>query len=569
MLTFSDDPRVAEQQMQAVIWYLTAIGYLDGDLDESEREYVRDHIERLVARRVDAALSGDQALAAEVRAQWTQHFLEVADAVAAEVGSYFTESVADGEDSAQFVTAKLKLRCFELFKQFDDGGRKKLLAAAEAVILADGVVHPTEAAFRDELRDLLDAPEEKASVTETKNKHTEPTEPGESTVIEAARTLTPRVDDHPFLTALERRWADDAETFKTQAQADLAIIEKVMHTLDDQRARGRSRLDGKTHFDEVNAPEPFLDGHVYVWKPPAAKPIELLVIGDLHGCYSCLKAALLQADFFAKVQAHHDDPEGSPEMKLVLLGDYIDRGRFSYNGVLRAAMKLFLAAPDSVFMLRGNHEYYVELNGRVLAPVRPAEAMTSIQRIAPKEVFAAYMKLFEALPTSLVFDKTLFVHAGIPRDELIAERFTGLSSLNDPDVRFQMLWSDPSQADFVPADLQNANARFPFGRKQFQAFMSRLGLETMVRGHERVIEGFRTVYDDPDAKLLSLFSAGGATNEDLPTESNYRQVTPMALTVKFHNGVSEITPFVIDYGRFNNPKYNRFFSDSIASSPSS
>jgi predicted MPP superfamily phosphohydrolase len=59
-------------------------------------------------------------------------------------------------------------------------------------------------------------------------------------------------------------------------------------------------------------------------------------------------------------------------MKLVLLGDYIDRGRFSYNGVLRAAMRSSSRPRSDVYLLRGNHEYYVELNGRVLAPVRPA-----------------------------------------------------------------------------------------------------------------------------------------------------------------------------------------------------
>ena len=44
------------------------------------------------------------------------------------------------------------------------------------------------------------------------------------------------------------------------------------------------------------------------------------VLGDLHGCYSCLKAALLQADFFRKVQAWHDDPANNPKMVAVLLG---------------------------------------------------------------------------------------------------------------------------------------------------------------------------------------------------------------------------------------------------------
>ena len=81
----------------------------------------------------------------------------------------------------------------------------------------------------------------------------------------------------------------------------------------------------------------------------------------------------------------------------------------------------------------------------------------------------------------------------------------------------------------------------------------------MIRGHERVKEGFREVYADPDARLLSLFSAGGATNDDLPADSNYREVTPMALTVKHVAGVTQVIPFVIDYERYNDPQLNGFF----------
>jgi len=195
----------------------------------------------------------------------------------------------------------------------------------------------------------------------------------------------------------------------------------------------------------------------------------------------------------------------------------------------------------------------------VLAPVRPAEAMQGIQDIATQEVFASYMRLFEALPTSLLFERTMFVHAGIPRDATLKEKWKDLSSLNDPDIRFQMLWSDPSSADHVPDDLQAANARFGFGRKQFQRFMGTLGLRAMVRGHEKINEGFRVMYDDPQAQLMTVFSSGGKNNGDLPKESGYRSVTPMALTMRHHAGVTEVVPFELDYGRFNDPKYNAFF----------
>ena len=36
MMTFSDDPNLAEQQMHAIIFYLTTFGYIDGDFDAKE-----------------------------------------------------------------------------------------------------------------------------------------------------------------------------------------------------------------------------------------------------------------------------------------------------------------------------------------------------------------------------------------------------------------------------------------------------------------------------------------------------------------------------------------------------
>ena len=167
--------------------------------------------------------------------------------------------------------------------------------------------------------------------------------------------------------------------------------------------------------------------------------------------------------------------------------------------------------------------------------------------------------MFEELPNMLFFDELMFVHAGIPRDVDIKGRLGDMATLNDPELRFQMLWSDPSTADHIPDDLQAQNARFPFGKKQFETFMARLGCSMMVRGHEKVDAGFKTMYGDV-ASLLSLFSAGGADNFDLPQESSYRTVTPMAATIRLENGTAQVTPWLIDYKRFNDPKRNRFFA---------
>jgi hypothetical protein len=223
-------------------------------------------------------------------------------------------------------------------------------------------------------------------------------------------------------------------------------------------------------------------------------------------------------------------------------------------------MQLYLTAPDHVFVLRGNHEYYIEYRGRIYGGVKPAEAINTLVGYMPGEVFEAYMKMFEALPNLLLFDRLLFVHAGIPRDADLEEKFRDLASLNDPDLRFQMLWSDPSSADYIPADLQAQNARFPFGRLQFEAFMKRIGCTMMVRGHEKVDEGFKELYPGSPIALLNLFSAGGADNDDLPPTSSYRTVTPMACTIKVDGDVARVVPWAIDYKRYNDPRRNRFFA---------
>jgi len=286
------------------------------------------------------------------------------------------------------------------------------------------------------------------------------------------------------------------------------------------------------------------------------------VLGDLHGCYSCLKAAIHQSNFMEKVKRFKADPDNNPDVRLVLLGDYIDRGRFSYNGVLRTILNLYLTVPDHVFVLRGNHEYYIEYEGRVYGGVRPAEAINSMAGLLPVDVFSRFLDFFDAMPNMLLFDQMLFVHAGIPRDALVASKWEDLSSLNREDIRFQMLWSDPSKADSVPDDLQKASARFAFGRLQFRKFMSMIGCNVLVRGHEKVNSGFRNQWSDEDIRLFTLFSAGGSDNNDLLPDSNYREVRPMALTITSRDGIVEATPWAIDYQRYQDPTLNAFFQSA-------
>lgn len=554
MLTFSQEGAEADRQMRAVIFYLVTFGHIDGEFDASEQKFVKDYIRRLVQHRVESAIGkNDEKLRQELTHKFTTHFHEVFEGISRQVAELFTEAVADDENQEQFVHSKLKLRCFEIFKGFDQHSQELLMTSIDELIHADGDVHPAEVKFRAELAALLEDDLGVELIDEDDDDRRA------KVALRQGDSLVPPAQDDPFLAPLEQHYSAEPTKLAQQMQADLELVEKVSESLQGLRYRGTGKLDRKKTVADVDASEPFLDGHIFVERPKPGQAYELIVLGDLHGCYSCLKAVLMQTRFFEKVAAYKKAPGTAVCPRLVLLGDYIDRGMFSYQGVLRGVMQLFVEEPEHVYLLRGNHEYYFRHQGVVYGGVKPAEAINTLKPHVGEGVFTTYMNMFENLPNMLFFEKFLFVHGGIARDRLLKERFTDLASLNDPDIRFQMMWSDPSSADVIPAALQEQSARFPFGKLQCQAFLHKVGCHTLVRGHEKVDEGFRVVYDEDDLMLISLFSAGGAGNLDLPEESTYRSVTPMAMTLKYKDGVSEITPFKIHYQAFNDPKRNAFF----------
>jgi len=554
MLELDADPALADKQMCAVIFYLTTFGHIDGDFDLSEKMFVRTYIKGLVEHRVRNSAGGlTPAAQDELVAKFTAHFHEVFEAIDLQVQELFTEAVSHDEDSDKFVHSRLKLRCFELFQQFNRAGQEQLMETIDGLLMADGEAHPAEIKFRAELAELLESDLQVELVDEGVPAATTI---GPAAVRESGAAL------HPFFDQFEHDYAVDPGLMTRQIAADQQAMTRTRRLLEEWRAKGHGKLAGKRTLDDLAGEDLFLDDHTWACPPKPGRCYEITVLGDLHGCYSCLKAAIMQARFFEKVRLFREDPMRHPEPKLVLLGDYIDRGIFSLNGVLRTALLLFCTAPEHVVLLRGNHEHFIEFEGAVYGGVKPSEAIDSLKGRAPLDVFRDYMRLFEALPNVFLFDHTFFVHGGIPRDRTFKNRYQDLSSLNDPDMRFEMMWGDPSSVDVIPAALQEQSARFPFGRLQAKRFLQRIGCHTLVRGHEKINEGFRRTYDDENLQLVTLFSAGGDNNHDLPVRSSYRQVTPMALTLSYQDGRSQITPWPIEYATYNDPRRNAFFREA-------
>ncbi|MCX5744793.1 MAG: metallophosphoesterase [Proteobacteria bacterium] len=525
-------------RFEALIDLLLTVGYIDGIFDHHEKAYVGRYLDQLIAHLEVPPGSFD--------AVYARLETEIA-ALAAEV-------VELGD--AGFVRNRLKVRAVALFRGFPPVDQAVALEVIAGLVKADGTISPIERHLHEELLAHFHASPATLPAP--------PASPGPLDLlrIDPPRTLELATFTHALLDPLERPYAEDALVRGAQVGDDYELIFKAIMTWERQRARANGRLVGITDVGQLPVGTRLLDGHVHVLRPE--HPTELVVLGDLHGCYACLKAALLQSNFIARAHAYQHDPGNHPDIKLVLLGDYLDRGRFGFEGVLRAALQLLVSLPNHVIMLRGNHELLIRRGGRVVSAVNPAEAVPAIaDRVSP-DILEAYRHLFDHMPTSFLFDRTLFVHGGIPRDDTFADRYRDLSSLDDADLRFQMMWSDPIDGDHVPVDLQRESARFSFGRDQFRAFMERVGCHTMIRGHEQVDAGFRTVFDVGQRRLHTLFSAGGHDNPDLPSTSRYRNITPMGLTIRRELDALYGYTWPLAYQPFGTGTHNGLYREHVA-----
>jgi hypothetical protein len=552
LILLADAPELATEQIRAILYYLTTLAYVDGEYHQHERDFVAERIHKLVANHIHYRKGNlPAAERAAMIAERTEHMKTVAADIEREVESLFDEAVLKKEGKDAHVREKLELRCFEILRSFDGDSRQKLLETCDELILADGIEHPAEKQFRTDIHKVL-------ALAAIDDDHITAALPPVGLTVKPATIKKAKQKNHELFESIERPYPTDAKGLKKEAVADAKLVQKAIDALTRLRKKGHGKLDGKIVVDELTDEPPFLDRFVH-WLPTDGRRLELTVFGDLHGCYSCLKAGVLQSDFLAKLEAWKKD-RSLPEPRLVFLGDYVDRGLYSYEGVLRGVLSLFVHAPEQVHMLRGNHEHYRLLRGKVAGVVAPAEAIEMHGKLLPQATLVAYKDLFEHLPSVLLAGRLVMVHAGIPRDALTDEKYAGLADLNDPMLRFEMAWSDPSIADFVPSEMQARSSRFAFGRRQLHRFLARIGANTLIRGHEIVETGFRTVYDDGRALLLNVFSAGGEHNDDLPPTSPYRRLSPAALTIVVDKNKMLATPWRIDYEPYVVPGGNHFYA---------
>ena len=219
---------------------------------------------------------------------------------------------------------------------------------------------------------------------------------------------------------------------------------------------------------------------------------KITVVGDTHGQYWDLMNLL------------SDEVNGFPSASnpYIFNGDMVDRGLYSVE-ISFALLAMKIAVPESVHILRGNHE---------------TTDMNSIYGFE-KQVLAAYdtgvldaaRSVFRALPIAATINKKVFVvHGGIGK-ESCSMKVVDINKLNrfvdSPPFRgplSELLWSDPSDKISGISANKQRGAGWIFGRNATEQFLRLNEMDMLVRSHECRQQGFSVHHD---GRCVTIFSA--------------------------------------------------------------
>ena len=223
----------------------------------------------------------------------------------------------------------------------------------------------------------------------------------------------------------------------------------------------------------------------------------LVIVGDLHGDSDSLFRILGEINYKQFL--------ANPMNKLVFLGDYVDRGSDSI-GVMYSICYLKHAYPDSVILMRGNHESPSEFpcSSHDL-PYRIEERFGS----GGKAVYSKLLSMFRLLTlATIVQQKLLLVHGGLPTEDAAIDNYKeSIAAAQENHIRSRvlegLLWNDPRKVDSAPGwEPSRRGIGRHFGNSISRRWLQASGAKVIVRGHEPC-QGFKI---DHDGIVLTLFS---------------------------------------------------------------
>jgi len=226
--------------------------------------------------------------------------------------------------------------------------------------------------------------------------------------------------------------------------------------------------------------------------PPSG---ELTVIGDIHGDVQSLTRILSESRIIERI--------GEGQRRILFLGDYGDRGDKSPE-VYYMVLCLKTAFPESVILLRGNHEWPIDLKP---VPYDLPHQLRDRFRDQSRLICEEMPKLFEALHhAAIVEGKYLFLHGGVPSTVQSLDEIANANSTHPATPHLEeILWNDPSEHVSGTASSPRGAGRI-FGDDVTSRVLELVKARTLIRGHEPCHEGVAISHK---GMILTVFSRKG------------------------------------------------------------
>ncbi len=247
----------------------------------------------------------------------------------------------------------------------------------------------------------------------------------------------------------------------------------------------------------------------------------ITIVGDMHGD---IAVALAIA---CKVLNTREE-----KVNFVFLGDYVDRGKHQVD-VINLVFSLKLLHPNSVTLLRGNHEI-ASINERdgFRDHLNQQFGITD-----GKILWHLYNRAFAQMPLAArTWTGAFLVHGGIPSTLDTLGYINRLPREVEPETEqvLELLWNDPVEKNMNGFKKSSRGGMVKeFGQGTLLAFMEKHKLSLVIRAHEKFQQGFKYFFNN---KLISIFSARNASSSPFQ-----KQVSPKVVLIS-ENGETSIVP---------------------------
>jgi len=226
------------------------------------------------------------------------------------------------------------------------------------------------------------------------------------------------------------------------------------------------------------------------------------ILGDIHGqFYDMMKFFGKDEDGASNKVPMLSNANHKPiKYNYLFLGDYVDRGQNSV-ACITYLLALKCMYPESVFLLRGNHET------RELSKIYGF--YEEVHTYYEDSLWDLFNEVFGYMPLAAVIsDKIFCVHGGLSQTFHDLSQITALTKPIDvPETGFvaDLLWADPDpETEFYKESERGTS--FSFGERAVNDFLAKNSYDLVCRAHQVVDDGFEFPFY-PSRSVITLFSA--------------------------------------------------------------